>query len=68
MAYAIKPIAELETFDYSLCSGYSTKDTVRKSLDGNYFLVEGETFTDFTHTEILVEMDKPNWTSEEITI
>jgi len=66
MAYAIKPIAELETFDYSLCSGYSTKDTVRKSLDGNYFLVEGETFTDFTHTEILVEMDKPNWTSEEI--
>lgn len=68
MAYAIRPISELETFDYSLCSGYSTKDTVRKSLDGNYFLVEGETFTDFTHTEILVEMDKPNWTSEEITI
>lgn len=66
MGYAIKPISELESFDYSLCSGYSTKDTVRKSLDGNYFLVEGETFTDFTHTEILVEMDKPNWTTQEI--
>ena len=66
MGYAIKPISELDTFDYSLCSGYSTKDTVRKSLDGNYFLVEGETFNDFTHAEILVEMEKPNWTSEEI--
>ena len=66
MGYAIKPIEELETFDYSLCSGYSTKDTVRKSLDGQFFLVEGETFTDFTHDEILVEMAKPNWTEQEI--
>lgn len=45
MAYAIKPISELETFDYSLCSGYSTKDTVRKSLDGQFFLVEEELLT-----------------------
>lgn len=66
MAYAIKPISELETFDYSLCSGYSTKDTVRKSLDGQFFLVEGGTFNDFTHAEILVEMSKPNWTTQEI--
>ena len=66
MGYDIRPIAELETFDYSLCSGYSTKDTVRKSLDGQFFLVEGESFTDFTHAKILVEMAKPNWTSEEI--
>jgi len=64
MGYAIKPISELNTFDYSLCSGYSTKDTVRKSLDEQFFLVEGDTFTDFTHTEILVEMEKPNWTEE----
>ena len=66
MAYAIKPIAELNTFDYSLCSGYSTKDTVRKSLDGQFFLVEGDSFNDFTHEEVLVEMEKTNWTSEEI--
>jgi len=66
MAYAIKPISQLETFDYSLCSGYSTKDTVRKSLDGNYFLVEGDSFNDFTHDEILVEMEKPNWTDNTI--
>ena len=64
MAYAIKPIAELEDFDYSLCSGYSTKDTVRKSLDGQFFLVEGDSFTDFTHAEILVEMSNPIWTEQ----
>ena len=66
MGYAIKPISEINTFDYSLCSGYSTKDTVRKSLDGNYFLVEGDSFNDFTHNEILVEMEKPNWTDNTI--
>ena len=66
MAYAIKPIAELETFDYSLCSGYSTKDTVRKSLDEQFFLVEGDSFNDFTHAQILVEMQKTNWTDNTI--
>ena len=66
MAYAIKPISQLETFDYSLCSGYSTKDTVRKSLDEQFFIVEGNSFTTYTKAEILVEMAKPNWTSEEI--
>ena len=66
MAYAIKPISQLETFDYSLCSGYSTKDTVRKSLDEQFFLVEGDSFNDFTHDEILVEMEKPNWTDNTI--
>ena len=48
MGYAIKDISELETFDYSLCSGYSTKDTVRKSLDGTKFIVEGDSITDYT--------------------
>lgn len=64
MGYDIRPIADLETFDYSLCSGYSTKDTVRKSIDGQFFVVEGDTFNTFTHAEILVEMAKPNWTEE----
>ena len=64
MGYDIRPIAELEAFDYSLCSGYSTKDTVRKSIDGQFFVVEGDTFNTFTHAEILVEMAKPNWTEE----
>jgi len=66
MAYAIKPISQLETFDYSLCSGYSTKDTVRKSLDEQFFLVEGDSFNDFTHAQILVEMQKTNWTDNTI--
>lgn len=66
MGYDIRPIAEINTFDYSLCSGFSNANTVRKSVDGQFFIVEGDSFTDFTHAEILVEMDKPNWTSEEI--
>ena len=64
MGYDIRPIAELNTFDYSLCSGYSTKDTVRKSIDLQFFVVEGESFNTFTHAQILVEMAKVNWTEE----
>jgi len=65
MGYDIRPISELETFDYSLCSGYSTKDTVRKSIDGQFFIVEGETFTTYTHSEILAICEGANWTEEE---
>lgn len=64
MGYDIRTIADLETFDYSLCSGYSTKDTVRKSIDEQFFVVEGESFNTFTHAEILVEMAKANWTEQ----
>lgn len=66
MGYDIRPISEINTFDYSLCSGYSTKDTVRKSIDLQFFVVEGDTFNTYTHAEILVEMAKPNWTDNTI--
>jgi hypothetical protein len=66
MGYDIRPISEINTFDYSLCSGYSTKDTVRKSIDLQFFVVEGDTFNTYTHAQILVEMAKPNWTDNTI--
>jgi hypothetical protein len=62
MGYDIKPISERNIFDYSLCIGFSTKDTVRRSLDGQLFIVEGDSFNTYTHAQILVEMEKPNWT------
>ena len=64
MGYDIRPISELETFDYSLCSGYSTKDTVRKSLDNQFFIVEGASFTTYTQQEMLVICEGANWTEQ----
>ena len=61
MGYDIKSISELDTFDYSLCDGYATKDTVRKSNDGNYFIVEGDSFNTYTKEEILLICDSTNW-------
>jgi len=62
MGYDIRPIAELNTFDYSLCSGYSTSETVRISIDGNFFIVEGDSISKYTHSEILEIVDGVNWT------
>ena len=62
MEYDIRPIAEIETFDFSLCDGFSTKDTVRKSLDGQFFIVEGESFNTYTRDEMLVICEGSNWT------
>ena len=64
MGYDIRPISELESFDYSLCSGYSTKETVRKSLDNQFFIVEGESFNTYTQAEMLAICDGANWTEE----
>ena len=66
MGYDIKPIAELNTFDYSLCSGFSNAETVRKSLDGQFFIVEGETINTYTHAEILEIVNGVEWTEELI--
>jgi len=65
MGYTIKDISELETFDYSLCKGFSTKDTVRKSIDGTKFIVEGDSFTDYTKEEMITICGGPEWTSTE---
>jgi hypothetical protein len=66
MGYDIRPIAEINTFDYSLCSGYSTSETVRKSLDNQFFIVEGTTISKYTHSEILEIVDGVNW--KEVSI
>jgi len=66
MGYDIRPISEIDTFDYSQCTGLQNADTVRRSLDGQYFIVEGDTFTTYTREEMLVICEGANWTQEEI--
>ncbi len=65
MGYSLKDISELETFDFSLCKGFSTKDTVRKSIDGTKFIVEGDSFTDYTKEEMITICGGPEWSSTE---
>jgi len=67
MGYDIRPIAEINTFDYSLCTGLQNANTVRKSVDEQFFIVEGDSFTTYTRTEMLVICEGSNWT-EETTI
>ena len=62
--YDIKLIAEINTFDYSLCLPVTNADTVRRSLDGSKFLVEGATMTEYTHSEIMAIMSTDEWTSQ----
>jgi len=64
MGYKIFNISELENFDFSLCTGLSTMESVRKSLDGMFFVGEGESFNDFTIEEILIKMNESNWTKK----
>ena len=64
MGYDIRPIAEIDTFDYSLCSGYSDATTVRRSVDGQFFIVEGASFNTYTREEMLVICEGANWTEE----
>jgi hypothetical protein len=66
MGYDIRPIAELNTFDYSLCSGFQNAETVRKSLDGQFFIVEGDTINQYTHAEMLQIVEGSEWTNNEI--
>ena len=62
MGYDIRPISEIETFDFSLCSGYSDANTVRRSIDGQLFIVEGASFNTYTREEMLVICEGANWT------
>jgi len=68
MGYSIKLIEEIDTFDYSICSGFSNANTVRRSVNGQKFLVEGETITEYTHAEILLIMDTEEWTDTNFGI
>jgi len=66
MGYDIRPIGEIDTFDYSQCTGLQNANTVRRSIDGQYFIVEGDTFTAYTREEMLVICEGANWTPEEL--
>jgi len=66
MGYDIRPIAEIDTFDYSQCTGLQNANTVRRSLDGQFFIVEGDSITTYTQAEMLVICEGANWTQEEL--
>ena len=66
MGYDIRPISEINTYDYSKCAGLQNENTVRRSIDGQYFIVEGDTITTYTKEEMLVICEGANWTSNEI--
>ena len=59
MGYAIKPIAELNTIDYTSLKG--TAETVRKSIDGTQFIVEGDEILDYTQEQMLEIVQGAEW-------
>jgi hypothetical protein len=60
MGYTIKPIAELNTIDYTNLKG--TAETVRKSIDGTQFIIEGDSITDYTQAQMLEIVQGTEWT------
>ena len=66
MGYDIRPISEVNTFDYTLCNGLQNENTVRRSIDGQYFIVEGDSITTYTREEMLTICEGANWTEEVI--
>jgi hypothetical protein len=60
MGYAIKPIADLNTIDYTNLKG--TAETVRKSIDGTQFIIEGDEILDHTQEEMLEIVQGAEWT------
>ena len=59
MGYSIKPIAELNTTDYTNLKG--TAETVRKSIDGTQFIVEGDEILDYTQEQMLEIVQGSEW-------
>ncbi len=62
----IRPISEINTYNYSTCSGLQNENTVRRSIDGQYFIVEGDSITTYTREEMLTICEGANWTEEVI--
>jgi len=60
MGYAIKSIAELNTIDYTNLKG--TAETVRKSIDGTKFIIEGDEILDYTQEQMLEIVQGTEWT------
>jgi len=63
MRYDIRPISEINTFDYSICSGLQNAETVRKSIDNTLFIVEGETINTYTHEQMLEIVSTSAWST-----
>ena len=59
MGYTIKPIEELNTIDYTNLKG--TADTVRKSIDGTQFIIEGDEILDYTQEQMLEVVQGTEW-------
>ena len=59
MGYTIKPITELNTTDYSNLKG--TAETVRKSIDGTQFIIEGDEILDYTQAQMLEIVQGTEW-------
>ena len=66
MGYTIKPIAELNTTDYTNLKGNA--DTVRKSIDGTQFILEGDEILDYTQPEMLEIVQGIEWTTPKENI
>jgi hypothetical protein len=59
MGYAILNISELHNFDFTNLN--DSIESVRKSIDGNFFIIEGENVNQYTHEEILLITQNPTW-------
>ncbi len=63
--YLIIPTSELSKVNFSqVCE--TSADTVRKSIDGTKFIVEGDTINAYTLAEMLVICESEEWTSNEM--
>lgn len=61
MGYAIKPIEELNTIDFTNLKGNA--ETVRKSIDETKFIIEGDLINDYTQEEMLEITKSSEWTN-----
>ena len=59
MGYAIKDISELEVFDFTTTD--CLKETVRKSVNGSKFIINGSDINDYSLEEIRIIVDSSEW-------
>jgi len=59
MGYAILNISELENLDFTNLN--DSIDSVRKSIDGNFFIIEGKNINQYSREEILLISQNPTW-------
>jgi len=65
MGYLIVQIEEIDTFDFSPCPEITNSSTVRRSVNGQKFVVFAPSFNQYTHAEILLIMDTEEWTDTD---